>query len=77
MLPVYLLINNYLISGSYQSQGRLVIPECRKEYSGRYVCTVYYTGGEQKVAYAMLNIDDGNGEHPFQSKHYKNNMHKS
>jgi dystroglycan 1 len=47
-----------LPEGAYQQEGELVIPRCRKEYEGRYICTIYFVNGEQKVAHMTLQIED-------------------
>lgn len=50
--------NGRLPPGAYQVGGQLIIPECRPDYSGRYVCTIYLVSGEKKVAYTTINIAD-------------------
>jgi len=59
------------ILGAYQDKGQLVIPQCKKEYEGRYVCTIYFLSGEQKVAYTSLHIEDGvdDGDHYGRNKY--------
>ena len=44
--------------GAYQIGGQLVIPECKPEFSGRYVCTIYLINGDKKVAYSSISITD-------------------
>ena len=42
--------------GAYQQNGVLVIPNCQKTASGRYVCTITMASGAVSQSYATLTI---------------------
>ena len=45
------------VVGASERGGRLTIPDAQPQYSGQYICTVYFVNGDRRSAYATLVVE--------------------